>query len=136
MLAPAERAERDRRHVPTPRPGGNEIGAESHDHQHGQAPRPIDDQAQELARRGINPVQVLVQQQHGLAAGHAHHLLEQGLEGLGLLPLRAQLERRISATGRNREQGSKQGHDLFDLLGGPRKERLQLFELAFGRLSA
>jgi hypothetical protein len=103
-LPPAEPAERERGDVPVARPGRGEAGPRRDDGEHGQALHALGHQAQDLERARVGPVDVLVERQHGPARGQARQLVEQDLEGALLALLRAEIQRRVAARGRDAEQ--------------------------------
>ena len=95
----AERAERDL-HDPGPRPPRDVegVGPDRHHQQQRRGRRLIDQPFEPGQRRGVEPVQVLDQQDHRLAFGHRQHERDQRLERFLAL-----------AFGRHRRQGGRLG---------------------------
>lgn len=83
------------------------------DEQHRKARRALDRAVEQLARAGINPVQVFTDEQNRLPPRQPYELPDQRLEGLFLLALRAQCKRRIALLRRQRQQVREEGH-IFD----------------------
>ena len=67
--------------VRLPGPGRLELRPEGDQHQYRQLPYALDHQAQELERRRIDPVHVLVQRQYRLLRRQACELVDQSLQG-------------------------------------------------------
>jgi hypothetical protein len=66
IAAPVEPVQRQRRDLRQPAPRRLEFRTESQDQQHRQARYPFDGQIEQLARAGIDPVQILDHHQHRL----------------------------------------------------------------------
>jgi len=66
------------------------------DEQHRHAGRAIDRAVEKLARTGVDPMQVLTDEQDGLACRQRFELPQQRLKGFVFLALRAQTEWRIT----------------------------------------
>ena len=84
------------RNLRQPAPWRVEFRSVSHDEQHRQARRPIDRAVEKLARTRIDPVQVFADEKNRLPSSQFLELPYQRIEGLFLLPLCAQCDRRIA----------------------------------------
>ena len=111
-LAPTEAAHSQRSHVCLSGPGRLELRPEGDQDQDRQLPDALDHEAQELQRRRVDPVHVLVHSQHRPLRRQARDLVDQRLQRPPLLHLRRQGERRIALTGRHPEQSGDQWNDL------------------------
>jgi hypothetical protein len=67
------------------RPGRFELGPECHEHEYRQSPDPIHREVEQLERRGVSPMHVLADNQHGLLLCQALKLVEKGGERLSPL---------------------------------------------------
>ena len=94
------------------RPGRARSRPRGRDHEHGRSRRLAHQGVEHLVARGVEPVQVLDQQQHGLARGGREHQLQQRLERLLLALLRRELERRARLVRRQRQRVRQQRHRL------------------------
>ena len=100
-----------RGHVRLAGPGRLELRPEGDQHQHRQLPDALDHQAQQLERRRVDPVHVLVQRQHRLLRRQARELVDQRLQASAAsAPPGVSVERRIALAGRDPEQGGEQRH--------------------------
>jgi hypothetical protein len=113
-----------------------EFRPEGDQHQNRQLPDALDHQGQQLKRRRVDPVHVLVESQHWLLRGQAGELLDQCLQRPPLLHLRRKGQRRIVLIGRQPEQGGEQGHDFVQPVARASEHRLELGELLFRRIIA
>ena len=84
-LAPAQTAHGQRGHVRLAGPGRLELRPEGDQHQNRQLPDALDHEAQELERRRVDPVHVLVERQHRLLGREARELVDQRLQRPPLL---------------------------------------------------
>ena len=133
-LAVAEMGEGERGDVRKTRPGRHETGPVGDQQQDRHALNAIDHQMEQLARRGVDPVCVLEQDQQG-ARGEALQLLEQSLEGQRLLAFGRDVERWIALASRDREQRRQQGRRAGDLGGAATEQRLQLVQFDLWRVA-
>ena len=69
-------------------------------------------------------MQVLVDLKHRAGAGEPRQLLDQDLERALLLPLRAEVRRRVALAARDAEQRREQRHRLVQLLGRLPEQKL------------
>jgi hypothetical protein len=97
---------------------------------------PVDHLLQQLERRRVAPLHVFVHRQHRLARRQASEVVDQGLERTLLLLLWTEFDRRVAVSGGNRQQGSDQWRDLSHIPHGEAQQRLDLLELALGRVVA
>ena len=88
----------------------------------------LDHQTQKLLRGRVDPVYVLVDQEHRLFRREALELVNQYFQRALLLALRQQVERRVATFRRQAEQGCDQRYRLVQLVCAARQERLQLVE--------
>ena len=79
-LAPAQTAHGQRGDVRLAGPGRLELRPEGDQHQDGQPLDALDHEAQELERRRVDPVHVLVERQHRLLRRQARELVDQRLQ--------------------------------------------------------
>ena len=106
------------------------------DHRHdGQRFEPGNQRVQQLLAGRIDPMHVLEHHQHRRAPGKGFQLSDQRLEGLLLLLLRREIERRI-ALGGQREQGRNEWRRLGTLLWTARQPGFHLVQLLLGRILA
>ncbi|HEX6015783.1 MAG TPA: hypothetical protein VFY87_29060 [Geminicoccaceae bacterium] len=96
----------------------------------------LDHEAQELERRWVDPVHVLIQRQHRVPRRQGGELVDQRLQDPPLLHLRRERQCRIALSGRHPEQGGEQGHDLVQPVARASEHRLELGELLFRRIIA
>ena len=135
-LTMAQPAERERADVRIAAPGRREVGPKDHHQQDRQALDPIDDLLEQLDRGGVDPMRVLEDHQHRIAAGEPGQLIEQGGEHLGAVLLRREVERRIAALGRDRQERRQQRCRLPRARARLAEQGLQLLELDRGRIVA
>jgi len=89
-------------------PGRLELGAVGRDQQHWQVCDPLDRKVEQLARRGIDPVQILEDHQYRLPPGQRLELAQQRRQCPLLLALRSEVERREAvATGERHHLGDQ-----------------------------
>jgi hypothetical protein len=117
-------------------PGRGEFGAEGDQHKNPQGLYAVDEEIKHLQRRGIDPVDVLVDGEHRLDCGKALKLVEEDLERALFLPLRAVAEVRIAPLRRDSEQRRDQRHRFGEPLCACGNQSLKLAELGLGRVVA
>ena len=83
-----------------------EVGPTGEHCQDGKIAYAIDQQVEGLEGRRVDPVDILVQNEHRAVAGEAGQLLDQDLECPLLLPLRTEDRGRVALTTRHGEQRS------------------------------
>jgi hypothetical protein len=114
-------------------PGRLERGSRREHGEQGRRRRLLDQEAQELQRRGIDPVQVFDDEQRGLVAGPREHHRQQGLERPLPLALGAHRERRIPVVREGQgQEGCQQHQGLVASEPVSGQERLELAEPALG----
>ena len=131
-LTPAEAVERQRRHVRLARPRRAELRPVGDHYEDRQATRSLDHHVEQLQSRGVGPVQVFIQLEHGPLAGEPGQLLDQDLEGALLLALRAKVQGAVAIISRDAQQRPDQRRRLVQLLGALSEQRLQLGESVRG----
>jgi hypothetical protein len=101
IAAPVEPAQDQCRNLRQPVPRRLEFRAEGQDEQYRQVRCVLDDQIEQFARAGIDPVQILDHHQHRPLAGERFELMEQCGKQLFALALRGQTE--FGSTTRQRQ---------------------------------
>jgi hypothetical protein len=132
-LAPVEPVEPQLGDVLPPDPRRGELGPKAQEHHRRQRPHPLDQQIEQLERRGIGPMQVFVELEHGAGAGQIFQLIEQNLQRALSVTLRRQVQWRKAPPGGYCQQISDQRHGFVRSLGHLAK---QVLELGQSRLRA
>jgi len=114
--------------VRLPRPWRRELRPESDDCKHPESLDALNHQTKKLLRGRVDPVCVLVDQEHRLFRREALEPVKQYLQRALLLALRQQVERRVATFRRQAEQRCDQRHRLVQLVCAARQESLQLVE--------
>jgi hypothetical protein len=99
-----------------PHPRRRELGPIGHDQQHRQLANVIDDDVEELPRRGIDPVRVFQDHQHGPARGESGKLHKKAPQQQLLAALEAERQRGMALVGRDREKVGKERDIVAGLL--------------------
>ena len=97
-------------------------------HKDRQGARSLDHHVEQLQRRGVGPVQVFIELEHGPLAGEPGQLLDQDLEGALLLALRTKVRGRVALISGHAHQRPDQRRRLVQLLGALSEHRLELGE--------
>ena len=84
-------------------PGRGKLRPGRHHIQHGQVLHAVDDPANQIERRGIDPVRVFNQHQHRHRLGNRDHQRDQRSHGPLLDLARGHFQRRIPPVGRDRQ---------------------------------
>jgi len=133
--APVEPAQGHRRYLRQPAPGRDEFRAVGRNDKHRQARRALDRAVEQIARTGVDPVQVFADEQHRLSPRQPYEVPDQGLEGPFLLTPQAQCKRRIALLRRQRQQVHEEGR-IFDRRRCRREQRCELVEPRLDRILA
>ena len=100
----------------------------------GKSPDPVDREIEQLERRGVGPMHILADNQHGLLPRQTLKLVEKGGERLSPLLHWIQAERRIALAGCDRKKRGDQRRRVGHLLRSKRQHCLKLVELLLGRV--
>ena len=111
-LAPRQARQRHLGEVRAPRPGGAEVGTKGQQRQDAGGGALIDQEAEQLQRGRIDPVQVFHDEEHRLLGGDAQQDRQEGVQGLLLLLLGRYSQGGIVRGQREREERGKEGHGL------------------------
>ncbi len=111
-LAPRQARQRHLGEVRAPRPRWTEVGTKGEECQDAGDGALIDQEAEQLQRGRIDPVQVFHDKQHRLLCGDSQQNCQEGLQGLLLLLLRRHGQGGIGSGQRQRQEGGKEGHGL------------------------
>src|SRR4029450_19550 len=128
--------DRDLGEVGAPRPGRGEVRTKGEQRQDTGGRALIDQEAEQLERGRIDPVQVFHDKEHGLLGRNAQQDRQQGLEGVLLLLLGREVQGSIVGGQRKGEQGGKEGGDLRQRQAILYQEALEFAQLLLGRLLA
>jgi hypothetical protein len=133
-LTPAEPRERERADV-RPRPGRDELRPGRNQQQRRQARHALDREVEQLLCGRVEPVRVLVGEQHRPFRRDPFEPVEERRERQLLLALRGQIERRVATFRRRAEQRRDQRHRLIQPVGAARQQCFVLLELFFGAIA-
>ena len=128
-LAPRQARQRHLGEVRAPRPGRAEVGPKGQQRQDAGGGALIDQEAEQLQRGRIDPVQVFHDKEHGLLRGDAQQDRQEGVQGLLLLLLGRQRQGGIVGGQWEGEEGGKEGHGLRQRQAILHQEPLQFAEL-------
>ena len=117
----------------TPGPGWGEVRPKSPQRQDAGRGALINQQAEELQRGRIDPVQVFHDKEHGLLGRNAQQDGQQDLQGLLLVLLRRHRQRGIVCRQREREQRRQEGHGFFQWQAILHHQSLQFPQLLLWR---
>ena len=115
-------------------PGRRELRARGDQQQHGQGLHPFDGALEELGRCRVEPLAVLQHHEHRLVSGKTAQADPAGPQSSVPLALRRHVQRRIAPPRRDGEQCREQRRHLGRVVCGLAQQRLQLVELALGRI--
>jgi hypothetical protein len=115
--------------VRAPGPGRAEVGPKGEQRQDAGGGALIDQEAEQLQRGRIDPVQIFHDQEHGLLGRNAQLDRQEGVQGLLLLLLGRHSHRGIVSSQREGEQGGKKRHNLRQRQAILHQEPLQFAQL-------
>ena len=135
-LPASQPAQKERCHVPVPRPAGNELRPEGDNHEHREPLYLVDSSAEQFEGGRIGPVDVLVDGEHRLPCRQAFDLLQKSLKRSLLLLVRAELQWPVSLARWDRQQVRDKRRALLYVVGPQSEHRFELVELLCGRILA